>query len=204
MERFIDWLIHLPTTVLYVTLALIGAAENVFPPIPADTVVALGSWLAARGKGSAVLAFLAPVVGNVGGAVGMYYVGRTHGKEWMRSKFPGLAHERSEQRLRDLYARYGVVALVLSRFIPGVRAIVPPVAGAMHVPAGIAITAMAVASTAWYGTISFLAFRAGANWTELAARIRQSGLIAAGVAAAILVVGALAWVIRRKRHGAAS
>jgi membrane protein DedA with SNARE-associated domain len=203
VEGLIDWLVSLPTNVLYAALAAIGAAENVFPPLPADTVVALGSWLAARGKGSALLAFLAPVVGNIGGATAMYYVGRTHGKDWMRRNFPKLAHEKSEQRLRDLYARYGVAALVLSRFIPGVRALVPPFAGAMHVPAFIAISAMAVASTAWYGTISYLAFRAGADWSHLAALVKQSGLIATLVAAGILLVAGVAWLIARRRSAGA-
>ena len=71
MHDVVGWLTGLPSTVLYVMLAIIGAAENVFPPLPADTVVALGSWLSARGKGSIVLAFLAPVLGNVAGAAGM-------------------------------------------------------------------------------------------------------------------------------------
>jgi membrane protein DedA with SNARE-associated domain len=204
VEGLIDWLVSLPTNVLYAALAAIGAAENVFPPLPADTVVALGSWLAARGKGNALLAFLAPVLGNIAGASAMYVVGRSHGKEWMRRHFPKLANDRSEQRLRDLYARYGVVALVLSRFIPGVRALVPPFAGAMHVPAFVAIGAMAVASTLWYGTISYLAFRAGADWSHLAALIRQSGLIASAVAAGLLLLGGLAWLIARRRAGAES
>ena len=204
MEGLIDWLIGLPTTVLYAALALIGAAENVFPPLPADTVVALGSWLAARGKGNALLAFLAPVLGNIAGAAAMYAVGRSHGKAWMRRRFPSLANDRSEQRLQDLYARYGVAALVLSRFIPGVRALVPPFAGAMHVPAVVAIGAMAIASTVWYGTISYLAFRAGADWTHLAALIRQSGLVVSGVALALLFIGGLAWVVARRRAGAES
>jgi membrane protein DedA with SNARE-associated domain len=202
VDRLIDWLTGLPTGVLYAALAAIGAAENLFPPMPADTVVALGSWLAARGKGSAALAFLAPVLGNIVGAAGMYVVGRSHGKVWMRRNFPSLASERSEQRLQDLYARYGVAALVLSRFIPGVRALVPPFAGAMHVPAVSAIGAMAVASTVWYGTISYLAFRAGADWTHLARLIRRSGLVASIVAVALLLVVLLAWFIARRRAGA--
>jgi membrane protein DedA with SNARE-associated domain len=204
VEGLIDWLIGLPTNVLYAALAGIGAAENVFPPLPADTVVALGSWLAARGRGNPLLAFLAPVIGNIVGASMMYFVGRAHGKIWMRRKFPSLANDRSEQRLRDLYARYGVAALVLSRFIPGVRALVPPFAGAMHVPAAIAIGAMAVASTLWYGTISYLAFRAGADWTHLAALIRQSGMIASLVAVAVVLLAGVAWLIARRRACAES
>ena len=49
MSRLLDWLSSLPPTALYLVLAVTAAAENIFPPLPADTVVALGSWLSARG-----------------------------------------------------------------------------------------------------------------------------------------------------------
>jgi membrane protein DedA with SNARE-associated domain len=198
MQGLIDWLTGLPTSVLYVALAVIGAVENVFPPIPADTVVALGSWLAARGKGSALAAFLAPVRGNGAGAAAMYFVGRSHGADWMHEKFPALANERNERRLQALYGKYGVLALVLSRFVPGVRALVPPFAGAMKVPAGRAIAAIAIASTAWYGTISYVAFRAGADWSALAGTIRRYSSIMAIVAAVALAGAAVWWYLRRR------
>src|SRR5215218_8500631 len=101
----LDWLTHVPLAALYLLMALFAAVENVFPPIPADTVVALGSWLAARGEGSALGAFLATWIGNVAGAAGMYYVGRAHGEGWIRRRFPKLADERAERRLESLYGR---------------------------------------------------------------------------------------------------
>jgi membrane protein DedA with SNARE-associated domain len=201
----VDWLVGLPVAVLYVTLVLFGAVENVFPPVPADTVVALASWLAARGTGNVFLAFLAPVLGNIAGAAGMYYVGRTHGKEWIRRKFPSLASEAAAARMQASYDRYGIAALVISRFIPGVRALVPPFAGAMHVPALIAIGAMAVASVVWYGTISYVAFRAGADWTHVLRLIKKFAMIASLVAAGVALVALVAWlVVRRRRAGAIS
>src|SRR5215217_9418737 len=126
MSGFTAWLAGLPLAVLYPVLALVAAVENVFPPVPADTVVALGSWLAARGQGSAFWAFFATWVGNVAGAGAMYFVGRRHGTAWIHKRFPSLADEKNERRLRELHGKYGALSLVLSRFIPGVRAVVPP------------------------------------------------------------------------------
>src|SRR3954468_17295194 len=143
---FVDWLSHIPLAALYLLMAAFAAVENVFPPVPADTVVALGSWLAARGDGSALWAFLATLIGNVAGAAAMYVVGRRHGAGWMRRRFPSLGSERNERRLRALHGKYGIAALVLSRFIPGVRALVPPFAGAMHLSPAPTILAIALAS----------------------------------------------------------
>jgi membrane protein DedA with SNARE-associated domain len=202
LQSFLQWLAEWPPAVLYLVLALFAALENVFPPLPTDTVVAFGTWLAARGDGSAVGAFLSTWLGNVAGAAGMYEVGRRHGTTWMRRKFPRLADEQGEARLRTLYSRYGLAALVLSRFIPGVRALVPPFAGALRVPAASAIAAMALASGVWYGLISYLAWRAGSNWEAVTQMIARSGRVATIGALAIAVLAGLAWLVYHRRRRA--
>jgi membrane protein DedA with SNARE-associated domain len=199
MQAVLAWLAGVPVVVLYLVLALLAAVENVFPPLPSDTVVAFGTWLAARGEGSALGAFLSTWIGNVAGAAGMYFLGRRHGTGWMRRRFPALAHERGEARLQALYARYGVLALVLSRFIPGVRALVPPFAGALRTPALSAIAAMAAASAVWYGVICYVAFQAGSDWEALTGRIARSGRISALVAAGLLLILLGVWFVRRRR-----
>jgi membrane protein DedA with SNARE-associated domain len=193
---FVEWLMSIPLAALYLLMAAFAAIENVFPPVPADTVVALGSWLAARGEGSAFWAFLATWIGNVAGAGAMYFVGRRHGAGWIRKKFPKLADEKSEQRLRDLHGRYGAAALVLSRFIPGVRAIVPPFAGALRLSPVPTMLAIAVASGVWYGLVSYLAFKAGADWGSLMQAVTRYGRMTAIVAAGVVALVALVWWLR--------
>ncbi|MEO8621631.1 MAG: DedA family protein [bacterium] len=199
MAGLIAWLMELPQAVLYPLMAIAAAVENIFPPIPADTIVALGSWLAGRGEGSALGAFAATCVGNVGGAAAMYAVGRTHGAGWMHRKFPRLADERSEARLKAMYGKYGIAALVVSRLIPGVRALVPPFAGALRVPPVQAIGAMGVASAVWYGIISYLAFHADAGWAQLMLLIKRSGTVVAVAATVLLVAGVAVWYVRNRR-----
>ena len=199
LTSLLNWLAGLPSLVLYLALAFFAAIENVFPPLPTDTVVAFGTWLAARGQGSAIGAFLCTWLGNVAGAATMYAVGRSHGTAWMRRRFPRLADAKGEARLRSLYARYGLAALVLSRFIPGVRALVPPFAGALRVPAVSAISAMAVASGVWYGFISYLAWKAGTDWDAVTGLIARYGRIVAIAASGIAIVALLVWFRHHRR-----
>jgi membrane protein DedA with SNARE-associated domain len=194
----LDWFAGLPVAVLYPALAVLAALENVFPPLPTDTIVALGTWLAARGRGSALLAFLGTWAGNVAGAGAMYAVGRRHGAGWIHRRFPKLSNARGEERLQALYARYGIPALIASRFIPGVRAVVPPFAGALRVPALSAMLAMALASGIWYGFISYIAYRASSDWDSLVRRIAHSGVVMAIVGAVVIAAGILWWLIRRR------
>ena len=198
----LDWLSHVPLSVLYLLMAAFAAVENVFPPVPADTVVALGSWLAARGQGSAFWAFFATWVGNVAGAGAMYAVGRRHGTAWMHKRFPALGDEKNERRLRELHGRYGAISLVLSRFIPGVRALVPPFAGALRISPLTTMLSLSLASAVWYGLVSYVAFRAGADWGALMTRITRYGRFAAIGAAVVVAAGALGWWLRRRQRPA--
>ena len=199
MQGFIDWLTSLPLAALYLALGLVAASENVFPPVPADTVVALGSFLAARGEGSVWGAFLATWMGNVGGAMAMYAVGRRYGAERLERRLLGKKGPGAERRLERLYGRFGVAALFLSRFIPGVRAIVPPFAGALRVPPVRAAVAMGSASAIWYGTVSYVGFALGGNWPRVQQLIGEYGRDLAIGGAVLLLVGLIVWWSRTRK-----
>ena len=199
MDAFTAWLTGLPATLLYLALGVVAAVENFFPPVPADTIVALGSFLAARGKASALGAFLAVWIGNVGGAMVMYALGRRYGAERLERRLMGDKGPTAERRLQTLYGKYGLGALFVSRFIPGVRALVPPFAGALRVPPLRAALAMGTASAIWYGLVSYVGFRAGADWEQLKRMIARDGAVLAIGAGVIAVIGLVIWWLRTRR-----
>ena len=196
MDAFLQRLTELPPVLLYLALAVTAAIENFFPPFPADTVVAFGSFYAARVEGSPILSFLATWGGNVAGAMGVYALGRRYGAGWLQKKF---GDAKGQGRIEDAYRRRGLLALFLSRFMPGVRALVPPVAGALKVPAPRAAAVIAVASGIWYGLITLLAFQVGESWEELAAEMARMGRWMAVVATSIVLAALAVWWVRRKR-----
>ena len=199
MSGLLAWLETLPVGALYASLALIAAIENVFPPVPADTVVAFGSFLAARGHGTALGAFLSTWIGNVAGAMTMYAVGRRFGAEWLQARMARRGGADMQQRLERMYGKYGLLAIFMSRFLPGIRALVPPFAGALRVPPVRAAAMIAIASAIWYGTVTIVAFRLGANWEQATATLADyQRSIAIGVGA-IVLLGLLVWLLRRKR-----
>lgn len=202
MDDFAHWLTGLPTALLYLALGVVAAVENFFPPIPADTIVALGSFLAARGKGSALGAFLAVWLGNVGGAMVMYGLGRRYGAERLERRLMGDKGPTAERRLESLYGKYGLGALFVSRFIPGVRALVPPFAGALRVPPIRAALAMGSASAIWYGVVSYVGFRAGADWETLKGVIAEYGKLMAIGAGTLAAIGFAIWWVRTRRTSA--
>lgn len=199
VEAIINWLSALPIGTLYIAIGVISAIENIFPPFPADIVVAFGSFLAARGKASPYSTFLVAWIGNLAGAALMYYVGRRYGSSAFMSRLERWAGKGAEQRLMSLYGRYGLPALFLSRFLPAVRAVVPPFAGAMKLPVLPVALAVGAASAVWFTFITFIAYRAGSNWEVLYGTIVRSGKIVALVASAIAGIAILIYFVRRKK-----
>ena len=131
----------------------------------------------ARAEASPIPAFLTVLFGNVLGAMGMYAAGRRYGASWTERKFHLKHKETADDALSRLYARYGLFALAIGRFVPGVRAIVAPFAGALRVSALGTMAAITLASAAWYGLITWLAFRAGNNCEELVRTVGKAGKI---------------------------
>jgi membrane protein DedA with SNARE-associated domain len=101
--------------------------------------------------------------------------------------------------VKQQYALHGVWALAVSRFIPAVRAVVPPLAGALGVGLGRAMVAMSLASALWYGLITWFAFTLGANAEVLLATIGRSQRVLGLVAAGIAIGAATIWWVRRRR-----
>ena len=200
MEAFLDRLASMPVPALYAALAVVAALENIFPPVPADTVVAFGSFLAARGQGTALGVFVCTWAGNVAGAMLIYAVGRRYGAERLERRLLGERASVAESRLRALYGRYGLAALFVSRFLPGVRALVPPFAGALRIPAVRTAAAMGAASAIWYGAISYLAFRVGADWEALSGTVARYSRTAAIVGSAIALIGVSTFLLVRRRR----
>ncbi len=200
MSELLNWLGELPAPVLYLVIAVAAFAENIFPPLPADTAIALGAFVAARGEGSAFGAWAATMVGNLGGALLMFVLGRKLGASWLQRKLPILGGPEGAARVEAAYDKHGLWALSVSRFIPAVRAVVPPLAGALQVGLVRAMVAMSLASAVWYGLVTWLAFSLGSNAEALVEAVGNSQRIAAGVAIAVVVVAIVVWQAQRKRN----
>ncbi len=200
MTDLLNWLGALPAPLLYLVIAVAAFAENVFPPLPADTAIALGAFVAARGDGSAIGAWAATMIGNLGGALMMFLLGRRLGGEWLRRKLPILGGPEGAARVQAAYIKHGLWSLAVSRFIPAVRAVVPPLAGALKVGLVRAMVAMSIASAIWYGLITWFAFTLGANAEALLAVVGQSQRVAAIVAVVIVVLAVIVWRVRASKR----
>jgi membrane protein DedA with SNARE-associated domain len=198
LQSLAGWLGDLPLGSLYATIAVLSAFENFFPPFPSDAVIAFGSFLADRAHGSAFTVFFLGWFGNVAGACITYTLGRRFGSKAFLRRLEKYAGPDVETRIKQLHKRYGLAGLFVSRFLPGVRAIVPPFAGAMKLPAFKVLLSVASASAVWFALITFLSFRAGDNWDAVEHYLVRSGKVAGGIAIGIVVLVLGIWYIRHR------
>jgi membrane protein DedA with SNARE-associated domain len=199
LERLLDALASLPLVPTYLVLMALSALENVFPPVPADTAVALGAFLARRGEISVVPLAALCWAANIASAAGTYAVGRSHGRGFFRDGWGRkILPPRALGALEEAYGRWGAVGIFVSRFLPGLRAAVPPFAGVAGLSATKALVPAAAASALWYAFLGFAGYQVAENWDAVKALVSETNR-ALGIAAVVLAVIAFVWYLRRSR-----
>jgi membrane protein DedA with SNARE-associated domain len=203
LEQLLDALAALPRVPTYLALMGLSALENVFPPVPADTAVALGAFLARRGEISVVPLTLLCWLANLSSACGTYYLGRRHGRSFFREGWGRrILPPEGLQALEEAYARWGGAAIFASRFLPGLRAAVPPFAGVAGFPPLRALVPAALASLIWYAFLAAAGYQLAANWEAVKALVGSANR-ALGIAA-VVAAGVAAWWLWRRSRAASS
>lgn len=133
------------------TLGVIGVAVTLFVEtgllvglfLPGDSllfiagIAASGTALEAVGvQLPLVWLLLASAVGAIAGAQLGHHIGVRYGRPLFARPEGRFFTQEKVQRAEALLERYGIGrALILARFIPFVRTLIPPMAGVLHVPA---------------------------------------------------------------------
>jgi membrane protein DedA with SNARE-associated domain len=202
LDGVLDALASLPRVPTYLVLMALSAVENVFPPVPADTAVALGAFLARRGEISVVPLAALCWLANMASAAGTYFFARTHGPEFFRVGWgrrvmtPGVM-----AALEEAYGRWGTAGIFVSRFLPGVRAAVTPFAGVAGLGPVQALVPAAVASAIWYAILAFGGYALAENWEAVKSLVASTNR-ALALAAAALTLAVSLWLWRRSRQRA--
>jgi membrane protein DedA with SNARE-associated domain len=201
-QSLLDRLLSLNDATVYGLIGALAAVENVFPPIPADTAVAIGAFLSHHGTVLAQTIFLVTWSCNVLGASAVYLAGRTLGRQFFTGRIGRqLLNPSRLRRLEMLYARHGTWGIFVSRFLPGVRAVVPAFAGIAELSVFRAVLPMAVASGIWYGTLTYLVASAAEEIEDVARIMAHLNWTFIAIALAVAGVLALTIWVRRRRSG---
>jgi membrane protein DedA with SNARE-associated domain/uncharacterized tellurite resistance protein B-like protein len=191
---------QLPPVAIYSVLALLAAVENVIPPVPSDAAVALGAFLSNRGVTTPLGVFAVTWLANLAGAAAVYFVARRYGRKLFATSIGRrLLAPRSLAVIEREYLRFGVAGIFVSRFLPGIRAVVPPFAGLVNLSPLRTLVPTGVASAIWYGGITILGAVIGNEWERIS-RIMLGVNRTLGIITLVLIAVAVVWYLINRRR----
>jgi membrane protein DedA with SNARE-associated domain len=176
--------------------------ESLGIPVPGETALLVGVFLATQGRLSVVLVALFAWIGAVGGDNIGYQIGRHWGTRLVR--VPAIRRLYTPQRLERaeaFFERRGWLAVFGGRFVALLRIFAGPLAGMHRMPWPGFFVANAAGGACWVGAIVVVGVLIGNNLDRAISFVGRAGYI--GLAGAVVVVGAYVafrvWRARRDR-----
>ncbi len=135
-------------------IALLYAEESGVPmPVPGDFFV----MYVGRQTGGQLLpllaAWVALITAVVLGSTNLYLLARRFGRHWVEGRLGRIIHLTPERvaRAEQAFRRWGVLAIVFGRHIPGLRVPITVVAGTLRTPYPVFAASVAVSTAVWAG-----------------------------------------------------
>lgn len=158
-----------------------------------ESVLALAGLAAQHGYLSFPAVVAVAVVGAFLGDQGFFFIGRRYGDRVL-ARFPSLAAR--APRIQALLRRWDVLAVVLVRFLYGMRVAGPIVIGASGIPAWRLALFNFIGALIWAPLVAGIGYFAGQALEIWVGRLHHVGIIALMV---IALAGVAAWLVVQSR-----
>jgi len=164
VDAFLNMLDTLPDGLIYVLLGLSAFVENIFPPIPGDTITAFGAFLVGTKRLSFLGVYLSTTLGSLAGFMCLFWIGRFLGRRFFIERDYRFFKARDIIRAEAWFRRWGYLLILLNRFFPGIRSVIS-IAGGISRLGGLKVTLLALISACTWNLIWILAgYTLGNNW----------------------------------------
>jgi len=203
LDRFLSLFDTLPDALLYFLLGLSAFVENIFPPIPGDTITAFGAFLVGTKRLGFMAVYLSTTLGSLAGFMSLFWVGGLLGRKFFIQKDYRFFSADSIVKAEEWFRKYGYFLILLNRFFPGIRSIIS-LAGGISKLGTFKVALLALISAgAWNLIWIAIGYSLGNNWEavkEKMGRILFGYNISFLALAAVVVLIFLLRMIRKKRQ----
>lgn len=201
LEKLLGLISRVPVETIYLLIAAGAAIENVFPPIPSDVVVLAGAILADRGVLRPDVVFLVAWVGNLALSLAVYAAARSYGAGLFATRWGRwLLRPQQLERMAVFYDQYGTLTVLVSRFFPVFRVLVPAFAGVSRLAFWRTAIPLAAASAVWYGALVAVGILLSRNLPRLVEAVQTVNATVAGIALLVAALIGIVWW-RTRHHG---
>lgn len=215
-EAIVTWITETVFRLGYAGILLLMALESSFFPFPSEVVLPPAGYLAAQGRMSAPLAFLAGLGGSLVGAVFNYYVAVRLGRPLLHrySRYL-LIREASLDRAEAFFRRHGEVSTFVGRLIPLIRQLISLPAGLARMRLDRFAAYTAAGAGIWCAILTYIGWLVGRNahviqsvdaliQSEEVRRYTGTATLALVPLIVVVIVGYVVWYRRKKAAGGGS
>jgi len=175
-------------------------ANQVGLPVPAALFLLAAGALAAAGRLEVGPTIALAVVGCVLGDWVWYEAGRRRGERVLQALHRFASDpERATRRAKRTFARFGSLLLLVAKFVPGLDAVVPPLAGTSHGGRLRFLVFDALGSALWAAAYTGLGYVFSHDLDRVAVRVSRVGTVSTAVAGGTALVVAVVVLVRWRR-----
>jgi membrane protein DedA with SNARE-associated domain len=182
----------------YAAIFLIVVLGNLGLPIPEETVLTVGGYLAWQGHLRLPVVVLVAIVSAITGDNIGYWLGRSYGQRIL-DRLTAAAPERADHA-RAFILRYGSMAVFAARFVAGLRFMAGPLAGSTGLSPGRFFTANVLGAIVYVPIIVGAGYAIGYGLGDSIERLRREAGYAEGIVLGALALAAIvAWIVLARR-----
>jgi membrane protein DedA with SNARE-associated domain len=195
----------IPPLAIYTLILLSCILESFFPPWPTDLIVLYAGFLAGRGQLDPGLVLVAAIVGTQIGVMAIFGLVRRLGPALLAGRLGRVLYADRLGQLERWFHRYGAPAVAVSRFVPGIRALVMPAAGLARFSAWKVLWWAGLSVVVWNALVVGLGVLTGTHLGWAKQVLVGYNAVALGiVAAGLLVVAFVLFYRARARRSTTS
>jgi membrane protein DedA with SNARE-associated domain len=174
-------------------------------PAPGDVFVMYVGAHVPRNLASWIIAWLGLIGVVVLGATNLFFISKRIGRRLAEGRFAEVVHLSPERLLRaeQWFQRYGVIAIIFGRHIPGFRIPITVAAGVLKVKYRVFAASVAVSTAIWAGVVIVIGINFGPRMEAFLRVHRETYWMWAAVVLVMITVIALR-VYRSGPHAAQS
>ncbi len=186
----------------YALLCLSAFVENVFPPIPGDTVTLVGAYFVGTGSLSYAGVLLSTTLGSVVGFMALFVLAAKFSGFILDEKRNKWISAKKIIRVNQLFIKYGYWIILANRFLSGIRSVISLSAGLSQLKVWRVVLLAAVSAIIWNGVIIYLGAYIGKSWQEIQAFLNVYNRIILSILGSLLFGYLIYYFWKRKKKEA--
>jgi membrane protein DedA with SNARE-associated domain len=201
-DSFLTFLHSLPKPLIYISLGLSAFVENIFPPIPGDTITAFGAFLVATGRLDFLGVYISTTLGNLIGFMVLFWVGSYLGRRFFIEKDFWFFKAENIIKAEIWFKKYGYFIIMINRFLPGARSVISIAGGISRLETKKVMTLCLLSCAVWNLIWVFMGYSLGNNWavvkTEISSHLTRYSMTIFSIFIVFFLIFIISRYIKRK------